>query len=76
MRWLPSRIQADECQVQSLPKQCTTGLETNLGEAQEAISRKRINAEDGIRIRELRRDTALNSAPLTWHGNPRSKHWL
>ena len=34
-----------------------------------------INAGDGIRTRERLRDRALNPAPLTWLGNPRSK-WV
>src|SRR5690606_17758448 len=33
------------------------------------------NATDGIRTREHLRDRALNPAPLTWLGNPRSK-WI
>jgi hypothetical protein len=32
------------------------------------------NAGDGIRTRERLRDKALNLAPLTWLGNPRSKY--
>ncbi len=31
------------------------------------------SAGDGIRTREHLRDRALNPAPLTWLGNPRSK---
>ena len=31
------------------------------------------NAGDGIRTRERLRDRALNPAPLTWLGNPRSE---
>ena len=34
------------------------------------------NAGDGIRTRERLRDKALNLAPLTWLGNPRSKYGL
>jgi hypothetical protein len=30
------------------------------------------NARDGIRTQELLRDKALNLAPLTWLGNPRT----
>ncbi len=33
------------------------------------------SAGDGIRTREHLRDRALNPAPLTWLGNPRSK-WI
>ena len=34
---------------------------------------RRTNAGDGIRTREHLRDRALNPAPLTWLGNPRSR---
>ena len=33
-------------------------------------------AGDGIRTRERLRDRALNPAPLTWLGNPRSEIWV
>jgi hypothetical protein len=36
----------------------------------------RFYAGDGIRTREHLRDRALNPAPLTWLGNPRSKWFL
>ncbi len=37
---------------------------------------REISAGDGIRTRERLRDRALNPAPLTWLGNPRSQIWV
>ena len=37
--------------------------------------KRNFSAGDGIRTREHLRDRALNPAPLTWLGNPRSK-WV